>query len=205
MSVHCCGHEPQFDGADPKFRRALVIVIVINLAMFAVEMVAGHLARSQALQADALDFFADGVTYSISLIVIGMSLRVRAMAAFGKGISLFLMALWVLGSTLYKIWNQALPEAEIMGLIGFMALAANIISVLLLMKWRDGDSNIRSVWLCSRNDAIGNVVVMLAALGVFGTGTAWPDLLVAALMAGLFLSSSWQILRQSLKEFRHKE
>lgn len=204
MGAHCCHNEPEFDGSDPKFRRALVIVIAINAAMFFVEMIAGHLAHSQALQADALDFFADSVTYGISLFVIGMSLRVRSLAALGKGASLFLMALWVMGSTIYKVMQPSLPEAEVMGVIGFMALIANLVSVLLLMKWREGDANIRSVWLCSRNDAIGNVIVMAAALGVFGTGTAWPDLIVAAIMAGLFLSSSWQILRQSLKEYSHK-
>ena len=199
MGAHC-GHDVGFDGADPKFRQALIVVIIINFVMFGVEMMAGHISGSQALMADALDFFADGITYTISLIVIGMALRVRSIAAMAKGISLLLMGLWVMGSTIYDIFFLVTPKAEIMGVIGFLALIANLASVLILMRWRDGDANIRSVWLCSRNDAIGNVAVMLAALGVFGTGTGWPDLIVAGIMASLFINSSIKIIRQSRQE-----
>lgn len=163
---------------------------------------AGHISGSQALMADALDFFADGITYTISLIVIGMALRVRSLAAMGKGISLLLMGFWVMGSTVYSVFFIETPKAEIMGLIGLMALLANIASVLILMRWRDGDANVRSVWLCSRNDAIGNVAVMLAAVGVFGTGTGWPDLLVAGIMASLFVNSSIKIIKQSRDEMK---
>lgn len=201
MSAHC-GHDIGFDGSDPKFRRALIIVILINFLMFGVEMMAGHISGSQALMADALDFFADGITYTISLIVIGMALRVRSLAAMAKGISLLLMGFWVMGSTVYSVFFIETPKAEIMGLIGFMALLANIASVLILMRWRDGDANVRSVWLCSRNDAIGNVAVMLAAVGVFGTGTGWPDLIVAGIMASLFISSSIKIIKQSKVEIK---
>ena len=197
-----CGHTHVFDGMSADFKRRLWIVIAINAGMFAVEMTAGQMARSQALQADALDFFADAVTYAISLAVIGASLRVRAAAALAKGLSLFLMGLWVFGSTVWRVIHLGVPEAEVMGAVGFMALAANVASVLLLMRYKDGDANIRSVWLCSRNDAIGNVFVMAAALGVWGTASGWPDLVVATFMAGLFLSSAWQILRQGLAEFR---
>jgi Co/Zn/Cd efflux system component len=112
------------------------------------------------------------------------------------------MGLWIFGSTIYRVFVLGVPEAEIMGVIGFMALAANVGSVLLLVRYKDGDANVRSVWLCSRNDAVGNVFVMIAALGVWGTATGWPDLIVAGVMAGLFLSSSWQILRQGLAEYR---
>ncbi len=149
--------------------------------MFIVEMAAGKLAGSQALQADALDFFGDTLTYGMSLAVIGASLRTRATAALVKGVSLTLMGLWVFGATAYSLLVLGVPRAEIMGGIGFMALAANVTSVLLLMRYKDGDSNVRSVWLCSRNDAIGNVAVMIAALGVWGTSTAWPDLVVAGI------------------------
>ncbi len=197
----CHGGVPVFDGVDPRYKRILWTVIALNAAMFVTEMVAGHLARSQALQADALDFLGDTVTYGLSLAVIGASLRARATAALFKGLSLSLMALWVFGSTLYQTLILGMPRAELMGGIGLMALAANLASVLLLMRYKDGDANVRSVWLCSRNDAIGNVVVMVAALGVWGTATAWPDLAVAALMAGLFLSSSVQILRQAWREY----
>ena len=196
----CHGGVPVFDGVDPRYKRVLWTVIAINAAMFVTEIVAGHLARSQALQADALDFLGDTITYGLSLAVIGASLRIRATAALFKGLSLSLMGAWVLGSTLYHVLILGLPRAEIMGVIGILALAANLASVLLLMRYKDGDANVRSVWLCSRNDAIGNVAVMIAAAGVWGTGTKWPDLIVAAIMASLFLWSSFQILRQSWRE-----
>lgn len=198
----CCGHDAKFEGVSDDYKRRLWIVIALNAGMFAVEMGAGHMARSQALQADALDFLGDALTYGISLAVIGASVRVRTTAALAKGLSLFAMGAWVLGSTIYRVFVVGVPEAEIMGVVGAMALAANVASVLLLMKYKDGDANVRSVWLCSRNDAIGNVAVMLAALGVWGTATGWPDLIVAGVMAGLFLSSSVQIVRQALAERR---
>lgn len=195
-----CQHETKFDGLSADYKRRLWMVIAINAAMFVIEMSAGQMARSQALQADALDFLGDALTYGLSLAVIGASLRVRSGAAFAKGVSLLLMGAWVFGTTLYRVFYVGVPEAGVMGTIGFLALIANLASVLLLVKYKDGDANVRSVWLCSRNDAIGNVAVMLAALGVWGTSTGWPDLIVATIMAGLFLSSSLQIVRQSLKE-----
>jgi Co/Zn/Cd efflux system component len=199
-----CGHcqATTFEGLSDDYRRRLWIVIAINAGMFLVEMAAGALAGSRALQADALDFLADSATYGISLAVIGAAVPVRAWAAFAKGASLTLMGLWVFGSTAYHVFVLGLPRAEVMGVIGALALAANVVSVLLLMRYKDGDANVRSVWLCSRNDAIGNVAVMFAALGVWGTATRWPDLIVAAIMAVLFLWSSAQILRQSVRELR---
>ena len=203
IGASCCTDGvPVFDGVDPRYKRVLWTVIAINGAMFLTEMAAGHLAGSQALKADALDFLADTVTYGLSLAVIGASLQTRAAAALLKGLSLSLMAAWVFGSTVYHTLVLGLPSAELMGGIGVLALVANLSSVLLLMRYKDGDANVRSVWLCSRNDAIGNVVVMIAAAGVWGTGTAWPDLGVAALMAGIFLTSSVQILRQAWAEYR---
>ena len=163
-------------------------------------MAAGRLAQSQALQADALDFFGDALTYGISLAVIGASVRVRTSAALAKGLSLAVMGLWVFGSTIYHVFVLGVPQAEVMGLIGFLALLTNLTSVMLLVRYKDGDANVRSVWLCSRNDAIGNIAVMVAALGVWGTTTAWPDVVVAALMAGLFLWSSFHITVQALRE-----
>lgn len=198
----CLGGVPAFDGVDPRYKRVLWAVITLNAMMFLVEMVAGRIAGSQALQADALDFLADTVTYGLSLAVIGATLRTRATAALFKGLSLSLIAAWVLGSTIYQTLVLGVPSAELMGGIAVLALATNLGSVLLLLRYKDGDANVRSVWLCSRNDAIGNVVVMVAALGVWGTSTAWPDLAVAALMAGIFLTSSVQILRQAWAEYR---
>jgi len=205
MADSCCGANVRFDGLDPRYKRVLWIVIAINAAMFVVEIAAGHIAGSQALQADALDFLGDTLTYGLSLAVIGRSVQTRSYAALFKGLSLTVMGLWVFGSTLYHVLVLGVPRAEIMGVIGFMALAANVASVLLLLRYKDGDANVRSVWLCSRNDAIGNVAVMGAALAVWGTTSAWPDLLVAAIMAGLFLWSSAQILQQGWQEYRAGE
>lgn len=201
-----CGHQnSDFDGLSPEYKRRLWAVISLNATMFGVEMVAGHLAGSQALQADALDFFGDTLTYGLSLAVIGASPRVRASAALLKGMSLLLMGLWVFGSTVYSVLVLGVPHAEVMGIVGFLALLANLASVLILVRYKDGDANVRSVWLCSRNDAIGNFAVMVAAIGVWGTSTGWPDIIVAAIMAGLFLSSALQILTQGFKEWRTME
>ena len=198
-----CGHNVSFDGTSAGYRRALWAVIALNAAMFAVEIIAGALAGSQALGADALDFLADALTYGASLWVIGRAARLRAKVALVKGLSLLTMGLWVFGSTLWLVFGPGLPRAEVMGVVGALALAANLASVLILMRYRDGDANVRSVWLCSRNDAVGNVAVMGAALLVGLTATPWPDLAVAAAMSGLFLSSAWQILARARAELRH--
>ncbi len=198
----CSGGVLRFDGMDPTYKRILWTVIAINGFMFLTEMFAGQLAGSQALKADALDFLGDTVTYGLSLAVIGASLRVRATAALFKGLSLSLMSFWVVASTVYQTLILGVPKAEVMGVIGALALAANLASVLLLRPYKDGDANVRSVWLCSRNDAIGNVIVMVAASAVWGTATAWPDLIVAAIMGIIFLTSAVHILRQAWVEFR---
>ncbi len=198
----CCSGNSNFAGMSARYKRALLWVIGINGLMFIVEMSAGIGAQSQALQADALDFLGDTFTYGVSLWAIGKSLTLRSNVALFKGYSLLLMALWVFSSTLYRLFILNTPNAYIMGSIAIMAFAANIISVLLLMKYKDGDANVRSVWLCSRNDAIGNLVVLIAASGVWVTNSAIPDLLVALILASLFLSSSWQIIKQARLEKR---
>jgi Co/Zn/Cd efflux system component len=203
MSARCCDHEVKFDGLSAAYKRALWAVIAINATMFLAEMGAGIFAGSQALKADALDFLGDTATYAITLFVIGMPLIWRARAALLKGLTLGAMGLWVLGSTAYHVLVLGVPQAEVMGAVGFLALAANLTSVLLLLKYRNGDANVRSVWLCSRNDAIGNVAVIVAAGGVWATATAWPDLIVAGIMASLFLWSSAQIVRQAVGELTH--
>lgn len=205
MSEKCCGQTKTFDGMSAEYKKRLIWVTIINLVMFVVEMGGGQLSGSQALKADALDFLQDGVTYAISFWVIGRPQSVRATAALFKGLTLLGMGLWVAGSTAYQFFYVGVPHAETMGLIGFLALTANVASVLLLMAYKDGDANVRSVWLCSRNDAIGNVGVMIAALGVWGTASGWPDLIVAIIMAGLFLSSAWQVLNQSIRELKTGE
>lgn len=202
MGKDCCGHNARFDGVSADYKRRLWLVIAINAAMFFVEMAGGAISGSQALQADALDFAGDAATYGISLAVIGASIHVRSAAAIAKALSLTGMGLWVFGSTAYHVLIVGVPQAEIMGAIGVMAFGANVASVLLLMRYKEGDANVRSVWMCSRNDALGNAAVMLAAAAVWATGTKWPDLIIAALMASLFLHSSFHILRQSLREMR---
>lgn len=197
----CCENK-SFDGTSPAYRRALGAVIAINAVMFVIEMSAGVISGSQALKADALDFAGDTATYALSLMVIGASIRTRAFASLFKGASLALIAIAVLGMTALRVLDGSPPEAGTMGLVGVMALAANAASVLILLRWRDGDSNVRSVWLCSRNDAIGNVGVILAGGLVALTGSAWPDLVVAILLASLFLKSASAITLQATRELK---
>ena len=205
MSASCCRQEQKFDGMSPGYMRVLRTVIAINAAMFGIEMTAGVVADSQALQADALDFLGDTLTYGLSLYVIGKSMQTRTAAALFKGLTLALMGLWVFGDTLYAVLVLGVPRVEIMGLVGFLALVANLASVLLLLRFRHGEANVRSVWLCSRNDAIGNVAVIVAASGVWASGTAWPDLVVAGAMAGLFLWTATHITLQALREYRERD
>lgn len=184
------------------YKRRLMLVTAINIGMFVVEFSAGQLSGSQALKADALDFAADGATYALSFWAVGRPQKVRTGAAVIKGVSLLLMGVWIAATTLYQFFVLGVPEAQVMGLIGFAALAANLLSVYLLFAYKDGDANIRSVWLCSRNDAIGNVAVMVAAALVAILNSGAPDLIVAGVMSALFLSSSYQILRQSWAEWQ---
>lgn len=197
-----CSSNAQFDGVSERYKQVLWIVITINVVMFAVEIGASIAAQSMALRADALDFLGDSLTYGITLLAIGHPLRWRASAALFKGGTLAVMGLWVFGSTLYRTIILGVPNEAIMGSVALMAFIANLTSALLLMKYLDGDSNVRSVWLCSRNDAIGNLAVLLAAGMVFTTQSPWPDLIVAFALALLFLHSAWLILRQSLGELR---
>ncbi|WP_119167325.1 cation transporter [Algihabitans albus] len=198
----CCSTTPKFDGQSRGFRRVLIIVLLLNAAMFVVEMGAGLAAGSMALKADALDFLGDSVTYALTLAVIGQALAWRARAAIFKGLSLGALGLWVLGATVWRVFVEGNPEPLVMGSVGLLACAVNVAAALLLLRYRDGDSNVRSVWLCSRNDAIGNLAVILAAVGVALSGSQWPDLAVAALLAGLFLQSSARILSQASEELR---
>lgn len=205
MGAHCChehSHTPASGPDDQRYRRVLWIALLVNAGMFAIEIVAGVAAGSVALKADALDFLSDSANYAISLLVIGMALRWRARAALAKGLSLGIIGLWVASTTLYNAVNGSVPDADVMGVIGFMALAANVGVAVILYAFRSGDANMRSVWICSRNDAIGNVAVLFAALGVFGTGTGWPDVIVGGIMAILSISGAWQIIRQAIGELR---
>jgi Co/Zn/Cd efflux system component len=198
---HCQEETRPLD--SPAWRRALWIALAVNAGMFLAEIIAGVAAGSASLQADALDFLGDAANYAISLTVAGMVLAWRARAALLKGASLGVLGMWVLFSTAWHAYAGTLPQAEVMGIIGVLALLANAGVALLLYRYRGGDANMRSVWICSRNDAIGNVAVILAAAGVFGTGTGWPDIIVATIMALLGISGGWQIVRQAMGELRH--
>ena len=176
--------------------------LIVNAAMFVVEMIAGSAAESRALQTDALDFLGDAANYAVSLAVVGAALAWRARVALLKSLFMLGFAAWLLGSAMLAFMNGTAPDPVAMGAIGALALAANVGVALLLYRYRTGDANMRSVWICSRNDAIGNVAVMFAALGVLGTGSAWPDLIVATVMAALALTGGVQVLRQALDELK---
>src|SRR6478672_847080 len=202
MSASCCNEAIDPHRGNVSYRRVLWAVLGINLTMFGVEVVAGLAAGSASLQADALDFLGDTANYIISLFVVGMPLRYRATAALVKGATMGAFGLWVLGSVIWHAVHGTLPNAFTMGAIGTAALIANAASFALLWAYRAGDANMRSAWICTRNDAAGNLAVLLAAAGVFGTGAGWPDLVVAAVMAGLALQGSWLVLRQAAGELR---
>lgn len=187
----------------PRYKTILWIVLIINAGMFLVEMIAGVKGQSVSLMADAVDFLSDAGNYVITLIVLGMSLRHRAIAALVKGLSMGAVGLWVLGSLAYYALQGTVPSVPIMSTVAFLALTANVISAFLLYRYREGDSNMRSVWICSRNDAISNIAVMLAAGAVYFVGHGWPDLLVALIMAAVSLYGAWQIINAALKEIKY--
>ena len=200
MSDACCHHVHPAPHQNPRYRRVLWVALLVNGAMFGVEIAGGLSAGSVALLADAVDFFGDAANYGLSLAVLGMALAWRARAAALKALSMGAFGLFVLGRAAWSASQGIVPEPATMGAIGALALLANVAVAALLYAWRDGDANMRSVWLCSRNDAIGNLAVMAAALGVFGTGRAWPDLIVAVVMATLALGAAKTVLRQAKAE-----
>ena len=202
MAKSCCQTPEPDQNAhnNPRWRLILWIALIANAAMFIVEIIAGVAADSRALQADALDFFGDAANYAISLGVAGMALAWRAKAALFKAATMLAFGLWVIGYAIYGLFIGANPEPETMGVIGTLALVVNLVVALLLFRYREGDANMRSVWICSRNDAIGNLAVIAAAVGVFGTGQAWPDLLVAGIMAGLAIWGSLEVFTQARQE-----
>ncbi|MGH6638244.1 MAG: cation transporter [Polaromonas sp.] len=204
MSAHCDHHHQASDAGarSPRYRKILWLALAINLAMFGVEIGAGIRSGSVSLLADAIDFFGDAANYVVTLMVLSMGLVWRARAAVLKGSSMLVFGVFVMARALWVATQGGTPEAFTMGAIGLLALLANGTVALMLYAWREGDANMRSVWLCTRNDALGNVAVMLAALGVFGTGSAWPDLAVAAVMAGLAVTSGWAVVRQAMQELR---
>ncbi len=205
MADECCA-PPPLNLGKPKehaaYRRILWAVLLINAAMFVVEVGAGLAAGSASLQADALDFLGDAANYGISLFVVGMALRYRATAALLKGASMGLFGLWVVGTAIWHVWHGTLPTAFAMGAVGIAALMANVASFGLLRAYRHGDANMRSAWICTRNDVLGSLAVLFAAAGVFGTGTGWPDVIVATIMAALALQGAITVIRHSFHELK---
>ena len=202
MAKTCCDHACDATVAQTtRYRKVLWAALAINLAMFFVEVLGGFSSGSVSLMADAIDFFGDAANYGVSLAVLSMSLLWRARAAVLKGLTMGVFGLLVLAKALWSFKTGAVPEPYTMGVIGAIALAANASVAFMLYAYREGDANMRSVWLCSRNDAIGNIAVMLAAFGVFGSGSAWPDLLVAIIMASLGLSAAVHVLKRASLEF----
>lgn len=198
MSASCCSCSPP--SVDPAYRRALWVALLVNASMFVVEVAAGWRAGSLSLLADAIDFFGDAANYGLSLAVLAMSLQVRARAALVKAACMAGFGIYVLARAAWALQSGVPPEPLTMGVVALLALAANAGVALMLYRYRGGDANMRSVWICSRNDAIGNVAVALAAVGVFGTGSAWPDLAVAAVMASLALTGAAAVLKQARLE-----
>jgi len=204
MSAGCnsCASTHTKPVVDATYRKVLWFALVVNGAMFVVELIAGALGQSLALTADAMDFFSDAANYAITLVVLGLSLSVRSKAALFKGICMGLVGLYVLYASISHIIEGTVPHAQVMGVIGFMALITNVIVALLLFRHKDGDANRQSIWICSRNDAIANIAVMLAGAGVWASQTGWPDILVGLGIAGLGLWGAAQIIQQSLREMK---
>ncbi len=201
MSEKCCNHTYQAD--HPRFRKALWVALIINTLMFCTELGGSIYSGSVALIADAADFAGDAANYAISLWVLSMGMRWRARAALFKGWCMLLFGIAVLLLAGWHALDGHPPEPITMGTIAILALLANISVAIMLYSFRSGDANMRSVWLCSRNDAIGNLAVLVAAFGVLGTTSIWPDLLVAAIMGGLAISSGLSIIRHAQSELQH--
>lgn len=202
MAAGCCNHCETTPLVEPGWRRVLWVAFGVNAGFFLIEIAAGLAAGSVALQADALDFLGDAANFAISLGVVGLALAWRSRAAMAKGMTMIALALWILANAAWHVFLGTVPKAELMGIIGIAALCGNGAVALMLWRYRNGDANRRSAWLCARNDAIGNLGVLAAAAGVFGTGVGWPDVIVACVMGTLGLQSGWQIVRQARAELR---
>jgi Co/Zn/Cd efflux system component len=204
MPADCCHCQPEHHHpsrpALPRYRRVLWVALLVNAVMFGIEVVAGLSAGSVSLLADAIDFFGDAANYGITLAVLGSGLAWRARAALLKAASMLVFGIVVMGKAVWALSQAVPPEPLTMGIVGTVALAANLVVASLLYAFRSGDANMRSVWLCTRNDAIGNIAVVLAALGVLGTGTAWPDVAVAMVMSSLAIAAGWSVMRQARRE-----
>jgi Co/Zn/Cd efflux system component len=207
MSAACNHHHHEHAASEigsdsQRYRRVLWVALLVNATMFGVEVATGWQSGSVALLADAVDFFSDAANYAVSIFVLGMALAWRARAALLKGVTMGLLGVFVLAKAAWTVGSGSVPEPVTMGVVGVLALAANLAVAAMLYAWREGDANMRSVWLCTRDDAVGNMAVVAAALGVFGSGTAWPDLVVAGVMASLAVSAAVSVIRHARAELR---
>lgn len=198
MACSCSAPEPK--GPAPGFRKALWVALALNLAMFVIEGLASLSAGSVSLMADAIDFFGDSANYILSLSVLSMGMLWRGRAAMVKGLTMATFGVFVWGRAIWMVQTGSTPEPLTMGEVGILALAVNIGVAVMLFRFREGDADMRSVWLCSRNDAISNMAVLGAALGVFGTGSAWPDLVVAAVMGTLAVTAGTSVVRHARQD-----
>lgn len=203
MSDDCCSDHctPGVPPTD-RYRRVLIIALVLNALMFGAELAASWWSGSVSLLADSIDFFGDAVNYGISLVVLSMGLVWRAGAAMAKGIVMFSFGVFVLARAGWGFVDGAAPEPFTMGATAILAFAVNMGVAWMLYAWREGDANMRSVWLCSRNDAISNIAVFVAAFAVMATGMPWPDLVVALVMGLLALTAGTSVVRQARAELR---
>jgi cation diffusion facilitator family transporter len=199
-----CHADEERAGRDPAYRRALWIVVILNVGFGLGEILAGFVANSQALKADALDFLGDGSITFAGLLALNWSASTRSRVAMAQGLFLGLLGLWVIGMAIWRALNAVPPDAELMGGVGFGALAVNVIAAMILSRFREGDAQARAVWLFSRNDAINNVAVIAAAALVYWLNSAWPDIIVAAVIAVMFLASAWEIVRAARSELGRK-
>ncbi len=210
MSAHCHHDAPETGGlsasaaAPPldiaRYRKILWIALLVNAAMFFVEIFAGYRSGSASLLADAIDFAGDAANYGVSLAVLSATAGLRSRTALLKAVCMIGFGVFVMGRAAWGLWTGEAPDAPLMGAVAVLALVANLVVAWILYAFREGDANMRSVWLCTRNDAISNIAVIAAAVGVFGTRSAWPDLAVAAIMASLAISGGWAVMRHAQTE-----
>jgi cation diffusion facilitator family transporter len=208
MSENCChdhSHDLKFDPNNIAFKRVLWLALILNLSMFFIEVFFGVLSQSLALRADAIDFLGDALNYFVTLFLIDKSLKAKSTVSITKAIFMLTFAFWVLGEAIYRFFQDELPDAFTMSWVGGLALAVNAVVAFMLFKYKDGDSNMQSVWLCSRNDALGNLAIIIASAGVYWWGTKWPDLIVALVMATLAVTAAIQILKLAFNERKTAE
>ncbi|MDK4563992.1 cation transporter [Kingella kingae] len=199
----CCHHTHEtHNDVTPTYRKVLIVALVVNFTMFLLEIFMGMKAGAVSLFADSMDFFGDAANYTVSLFLLSSTLQTRAKMSLIKGGSMLIFGVIVLISTMYYFIRGELPHSGEMGAIGALALLANVSVAVMLYRFRTGDSNMQSVWLCSRNDAIGNVAVMIAATCVYFTQSQLPDLIVALMMAALAIQSGWQVVKLARKELQ---